>query len=160
MWQHFRYQITDVPNFELECLVWSVRPYESAFPLLLNHVQEFRSICVLADRETRSHLPTKTMTRAWLEWDAETTFSIHKTRDVRIQIHRQGSGPACYGILRFHPEGLNLWVVTGIRLLDGSYPRYYPRPSSAGRASPIWAGWMERNHFRPGQFNYPTRNFA
>jgi len=32
--------------------------------------------------------------------------------------------------------------------------------TSAGRASPIWAGWMERNHFRPGQFNYPTRNFA
>src|SRR4029079_855867 len=81
------------------------RPNESASPLLLNRVKEFGSICVLADRKARSNLPPKAMTLAWLERDAETPFSIYETRDVRIQIHRQGSGPACYGIFWIPSRG-------------------------------------------------------
>src|SRR5712691_4997309 len=107
MWQHFRYQIANVPNFELEGLIRSVRPDESASPPLLNRVKEFGSIRVLAHRKTWSNLPTEAMTLARLERNAETAFSIYETRDVRIQIHQQNSGPACYGILRLHPRGLN-----------------------------------------------------
>jgi hypothetical protein len=103
VWQHFGYQFADVPYFEFESLIRSVRSDRSASPLLLNRVQELSSICVLADREARSNLPTKAVSLAWLKRDAETTFSIYETGDVRIQIHRQGSGPACYGIFRFHP---------------------------------------------------------
>src|SRR5205807_3795761 len=75
VWQHFRYQLADVPYFELECLIRSVRPDGSASPLLLNRVKEFGSICVLAHRKTRSNLPAKAVSLAWLERNAETTFS-------------------------------------------------------------------------------------
>src|SRR5438309_9246195 len=103
VWQHFRYQLADVPYFELECLIRSVRPDESAFPLLLNRLQKFGSICVLAHRKARSNLPTEAMTLARLKRDAKATFSIYETGDVRIEIHRQGSEQACYEIFRFNP---------------------------------------------------------
>ncbi len=40
---------------------------ESASPLLLNYVEQFGSVRVLADRKTRSNLPTEAMTLARLE---------------------------------------------------------------------------------------------
>ena len=84
MWQHFLYQISDVPYLELECLIRSVRPDGPASPLLLNRAKEFGSVCVLADRKARSNLPTEAMTLARLKRNAKTTFSIYETRDVRI----------------------------------------------------------------------------
>ena|ERR1700730_6294537 len=98
MWQHFVHQISDVTHFELDGLVGSVRPDESALPPFLDHVEQFGSICILADRETRSDLPTEAMTITWLERNAETTFSVYKSRNVRVQIHRRRPGPACYGL--------------------------------------------------------------
>jgi len=47
------------------------------------------------------------MTIARLERNAETTLAVYVTRDVGIQIHRQGPGPAFYEIFRFHPGALN-----------------------------------------------------
>ena len=38
------------------------------------------------------------MSLARLERNAEAAFTIHETRDIRIQIHKQRSGPACYGL--------------------------------------------------------------
>ena len=92
MRQHFRHQIADVPHFELECLVRSIRPDESASPFLLDHVEKFGSVCVLAHRETRPNLPPEAVPLAGLERDAETAFTIHETGDVGIQIHRKDQG--------------------------------------------------------------------
>src|SRR5947208_2332277 len=128
VWQHFRYQLADVPYFELECLIRSVRPDRSAFPLLLNRAKELGSICVLAHRETRSNLPTEAMTLARLKRDAKATFSIYETGDIRIQIHRQGSGPACYGSLAIAIQGSQPLSRYGDSFVNESYPRYYPRP--------------------------------
>jgi hypothetical protein len=98
MWQHMCHQISYVPHFELERLVRSVRSDEPASPFLLDYMEQFGSLRVLADREARSHLPTESMTIARLKRNAETTFTIHKTGDVGVQVHRQGSGPASYGL--------------------------------------------------------------
>src|ERR1700682_4639697 len=104
--QHLRYQTSDVSHFELQCLVRPIRPDESASPFILDHVEQFSSVCVLADRETRPNLPPEAMTIAWLKRNAKTAFAVYETRDVGIQIHRQRSGPACYGIFRSHPRAL------------------------------------------------------
>ena len=98
MRQHVCYQITDVPHFELERLVRSVRSDEPAFPFLSYYVEQFGSLRVLADREARSHLPTESMTIARLKRNAETTLTVHETGDVGVDVHRQGSGPASYGL--------------------------------------------------------------
>ncbi len=74
MRQHFRHQISHVPNFKLESYIRSVRSDEPAFPLLLNQVEQFGSVCILADRKARSNLPTKAMTLARLKRNAETAF--------------------------------------------------------------------------------------
>src|SRR5438067_9453015 len=121
VWQHFRYQLADVPYFELECLVRSVRPDESAFPLLLNRLQKFGSICVLAHRKARSNLPTEAMTLSRLKRNAKATSSISETGDVKIQIHRQGSGPGCYGSLPIPIQEFNPLGRYGIHLVDESY---------------------------------------
>ena len=128
VWQHFRYQFADVPYLELEYLIRSVRSDGSASPHLLNRPKEFGSVCVLADRKARSNLPTEAVTLARLERNAETTFSIYETGDVRIQIHRQGSGPACYGSLAIAIQGSQPLSRYGDSFVNESYPRYYPRP--------------------------------
>ena len=75
-------------HFELQCLVRPIRPDESASPFILDHVEQFSSVCVLADRETRPNLPPEAMTIAWLKRNAKTAFAVYETRDVGIQIHR------------------------------------------------------------------------
>jgi hypothetical protein len=125
MRQHSSYQITNVPHLELERLVRSVRSDEPAFPFRFDHVEQFGSICVLADRETRSNLPAESMTIARLERNAETTFTIHESGDVGVQVHRQGSGPACYGLSAI--QGSHPLSRYGDRIHVRSYPRYYPR---------------------------------
>jgi hypothetical protein len=88
MRQHLRHQISDVSHFELQRLVRPIRPDESAFPLFLDYVEQFSSLCVLAHRETRSNLPAEAMTIAWLERNAKTAFAGYETRNVGIQIHQ------------------------------------------------------------------------
>ena len=90
-----------------------------------DHVKQLGSLCVLADREARSHLPTESMTIARLERNAETTFTIHETGDVGVQVHRQGSGPACYGLTAI--QGSQPLSRYGDQTHVRSYPRYYPR---------------------------------
>jgi hypothetical protein len=107
MRQHLGHQISDIPHFELQGLVRSIRSDESAFPFLLDYVEQLGSIRVLADRETRPNLPPKAMPLTGLERDAETAFAIYEARDIGIQIHRKGPGPAFYGALRPHPRALN-----------------------------------------------------
>jgi len=124
MRQHFVHQTSHVSHFKLDGLVGSVRPDESAFPLLLDHVEEFGSVCVLADRKTRSNLPTKAMTIARLKRNAEATFSVHKTRNIGIQIHRQRPGPACYGLSAI--QGSQPLSRYGETSCLESYPRYCP----------------------------------
>ena len=99
MGQDPRIQVRQPPDFELKCLVGTIRPDRAAIPHLVKDREQFGPLRVLADRETRSNLPTEAMTLARLKRDAKATFSIYETGDVRIQIHRQGSGPACYGSL-------------------------------------------------------------
>jgi hypothetical protein len=98
MWQHTGHQISYVSHFELERLVRSVRSDEPASPALFDYVKQFGSLRVLANREARSHLPTESMTIARLKRNAEATLTIHETGDVGVEVHRQGSGPACYGL--------------------------------------------------------------
>ena len=73
------YQITDVSHFEFDRLVRSIRSYEPATPLFLDHVEKLSSIRVLADRETRPNLPAQAMTIARLERNAETAFAVYET---------------------------------------------------------------------------------
>jgi hypothetical protein len=116
MRQHLGHQISDVSHFELQRLVRSVRPDKSALPNSLDHIEQLSSFGVLADRETRSHLPSEAMAIAWLERNAETTFAIYESRNVGIQIDRQRPGPASYEVVRLHPRALSPRVVTGIRI--------------------------------------------
>ena len=67
MRQHFRHQISHVPNFKLESFIRSVRSDEPAFPFLLDSVEQLGSVCILANRKTRSNLPTKAMSLARLK---------------------------------------------------------------------------------------------
>ena len=92
MRQHFCHQIADISHFELERLVRSIWPDESASPFLLDYVEKLSSVCVLAHREARSNLPPKAVPLTGLERDAETAFTIHETLDVGIQIHRKDQG--------------------------------------------------------------------
>src|SRR2546423_3111372 len=107
MWQHFLYQISHVSHFKLDCFIRSVWSYEPAAPSLLNYVEQFGSICILANRKARSYLPTEAMTLARLERNAETTFSVHKSRDIRCCVHKQRSEPACYEILMDSIQGVS-----------------------------------------------------
>ena len=161
MWQNFLHQISDVTHFELDSLVGSVRPDESAPPPLLDPVEQSGSICVLADRETRPNLPTEAMTTAWLKRNAKATFSVYESRNVRVQIHRQRPGPACYGLAAI--QGSQPLSRYGDSTCAESYPRYCPRrpcnETSCGfhRFEPVvWNGVATV----PGNVTYPTRNFA
>ena len=64
-------------------LVRSIRSDESASPFLLDHVEQFGPVCVLADRETRPHLPSEAMTIARLERNAKTAFAVYETLRCR-----------------------------------------------------------------------------
>src|SRR5262249_6643170 len=105
--EHSLHQVTYVPHFVLDGLVGSIRSDESAFPSSLKHVEKLGSVCVLADRETRSNLPTVPMSSAWLERNAETAFAIYEPGDVRSDIHGVRPEPACYAVLQPHPRTLN-----------------------------------------------------
>ena len=127
MWQHFLYQISDVSHLKLDCFIRSVWSYEPAAPSLLNYVEQFSSICILADRKARSHLPTEAMTLARLKRNAEATFPIYESRDIRCCVHKQRSEPACYGINLIPSKGSQPLSRYGDSRCRESYPRYYPR---------------------------------
>ncbi len=113
MWNNFTHQINHFPYLEFERFIRIIRSDESAFPFFLDYVKQFGSVCVLTDRKTRSNFPTEAMSLTGLKRNAKTTFTIYKTGNIRIQIHKQSSGLACYEIWRFHPRVLKPWVVTG-----------------------------------------------
>src|SRR6266542_2966342 len=89
--EHALHQMPHLPDFVLDGFVGPIRSDESATPLLLDDVVKLSSVCVLADRETRSNLPTVPMSPARLERDAEAAFAVHEPRDVPGQIHRESA---------------------------------------------------------------------
>ena len=85
--QHLLDEIGDVSHLELEGLVRPVWSDVTTTPSIANDGQKLCSVFVLADRETRSHLPAESMSLTRLERDTETAFSIYETGDVVIKIH-------------------------------------------------------------------------
>src|SRR5437867_4692350 len=75
--QHPANQVANVPDLELESLVGSIRPDGTAPPRVLEQVEQLGSFSVLADRDTRSHLPSEAMSLARVEGNAKTTFAVH-----------------------------------------------------------------------------------
>src|SRR5262245_58741531 len=88
--EHALYEVADCSDLVLQGLVGPIWADRSAFPPSLELVQQLGSLCVLANREARSHLPTEPMSRARLERNAETAFAVDEARDVRCNVHVQG----------------------------------------------------------------------
>lgn len=89
---HLGYQISNRPDFELQRVVRPIRSDVPAFPLFLEYAEQLGSVCVLADRETRSNFPPEAMTLAGLKRDAETAFAVHEAGNVGIQVHDKDQG--------------------------------------------------------------------
>lgn len=90
--ENLLHQIADVADLELERHVRAVRTDEPTPPYLLKFVKQSGSICVLADRETRSHFPAEAMSSTRLERHAEAAFAVYESRDVRGEVHRKDQG--------------------------------------------------------------------
>src|SRR6266581_1661909 len=96
MGEHALRQMPNVPHFVLDGLVGSIRTDESTVPSLLDQVEKLSSVRVLVDRKTRPNLPSKPVSPARLERNAETAFAVYESRDVRSKFHREKPGPASY----------------------------------------------------------------
>ncbi len=93
---HRGYQLSEISHFEFDRSVRSIRPYGPAIPQFVNDMEKLSAIGVLADRKARPNLPSQAMPPTGLERNAKTTLTIHKSRNIGIQIHKQSSEPACY----------------------------------------------------------------
>jgi hypothetical protein len=160
--EYFLHQIPYLPDFVLEGFVGSIRSDESASPLFLDHVEQLGSVCVLADRETRSNLPAESMSLTRLKRNAEAAFAVYEPRNVRGQIHREVPGPACYGLSFESIQGSHTLSRYGDSSGDESYPRYCPRRTCKRRRE----GFTDLSRSTDeialvqGNVTYPTRNFA
>ncbi len=125
--QHRFDQVSNLSDFKLESFVRTIGPNESASPMFLKPVQQFCSVCILADRETRSNLPAESMSLTRLERNAEAAFAIYEPRNVRGQIHREVPGPAFYELNFESIQGSHSLSRYGDSSGDESYPRYCPR---------------------------------
>ena len=164
MGENTLHQMPHVSYFVLDSLIGSIRPDESALPPSLEHVEDLRSVRVLAHREARPNLPTEPVSPARLERNAEAAFTVYESRNIRSNIHREGPGPASYapnqpGASRdLTPESLR----GSPPLEERSYPRYYPRRTCMRRRK----GFTDLSRYTNeitlalGNVTYPTRNFA
>lgn len=161
MRKDFLDQVLNPSHLELDGLVGSIRPDGSTSSSFFDHVKEFCSVLVLADREARSHLPAESMPSARLKGHAEATFAINETRDVGWEVHRQVPGPACYGIRdsRCHPGASSPESLRGSPCDDltlGITRDVLQRREGSTDLSRCLDGIAPA----PGSCVYPTRNFA
>src|SRR5207245_8965530 len=80
------------PDFERASLVRPSRSDRTAFPCLLQEMEQLGSIRVLAHRKARSNLPPESMPPTRLERNAETTLSIYEAGNVGREIRSQDQG--------------------------------------------------------------------
>ena len=96
---HTSHQIPHVSHFKFQRLVRTVRADVTTLPQLLDRVKQLGAVRVLAHRKTGTNFPAELVSIARLKRNAEAAFAVYEARDVRREIHRQRSGPACYGVV-------------------------------------------------------------
>ena len=136
MGENFLHQVAEPTHFVLQSLVGPIGAYKTARPQLLDCVQQFCPVSILTDRETRPNLPAEAMPLAGSEGDAKAALAIHKTRDVRCNIHGKEQGRRVMKPGGFI-QGRHSLSRYGDRLRDLTLGITRGAPACAGGASPI-----------------------